>query len=271
MIREKVEGGLLEKKVALVTGAARGIGRVIAKMMANEGATVVVTDISADIVNTAEEIKQSGGDSISAVFDISNPRQISDNLSVIRKATGDIQILVNNAGIVNNIAGVRDMSHEDWNREINTNLTGPFNMIKELIGPMIDAGWGRIINFSSIGATGGLHKQCAYAASKAGVIGLTKTVAVEYAKYNITCNAIVPGLIGTELVNSMPVEIRQRAIEAIPAQRMGTMEEVANLVCFLSSEKASYINGEEIRIDGGIRLNTVSFASRRESRKEKFV
>lgn len=149
-------------------------------------------------------------------------------------------------------------------REISVNLTGAFNMTQAVIGPMIKKKWGRIINVSSLGATGGLHRQAGYAASKAGLLGLTKTVALEHARNGITCNAILPGLIGTELVRSMPEEILKTSVVFIPARRLGTMEEVAHLVAFLASDHAGYINGEEIHIDGGMRLNVTTLGSRKE-------
>jgi NAD(P)-dependent dehydrogenase (short-subunit alcohol dehydrogenase family) len=137
-------------------------------------------------------------------------------------------------------------------------------MIQLVIGPMVEKKWGRIINVSSGGATGGLHKQVAYASSKAGLLGLTKTVTLEHARDGITCNAVLPGLIGTELVNLMPEEIKKNALAMIPTRRLGKMEEVAHLICFLASDKAGFINGEEIHIDGGGRLNVSTLGSRRE-------
>ena len=137
-------------------------------------------------------------------------------------------------------------------------------MIKAVIGPMIEKKWGRIINISSLAATGGLHKQAGYAASKAGLLGLTKTVALEHARDGITCNAVLPGLIETELVRQMPEEIKTAALSFIPARRLGLMEEVGHLVAFLATDRAGFINGEEIHIDGGLRLNVTTLGSRRE-------
>ena len=136
---------------------------------------------------------------------------------------------------------------------------------------MIEKKWGRIINFSSLGATGGLHYQIGYAASKAGLLGLTKTVALEHARDGITCNAVVPGLIGTELVHQMPQEIKQSALANIPARRIGLMEEVSHLVAFLASDRAGYINGEEIHIDGGMRLNVSTLGSRKALKDKGFA
>jgi len=258
---------LLEGKSVLVTGAARGIGKKTALIMADEGADVGVVDILPEVESTALEIQKRGRSSIAVIFDISDPGQVHDGVQRIVNEMGDIDVLVNNAGIVNNIAPLTKMSYDAWEREISVNLTGAFNMIKEVIGPMIEKKWGRIINISSLGAVGGLHKQSAYAASKAGLLGLTKTVTIEYGRHGITCNAVLPGLIGTELVNRLPEEIRNGVIPLIPALRTGKMEEVAHLISFLASDRAGYINGAEIPIDGGMRLNVGTLGSRKELRK----
>jgi NAD(P)-dependent dehydrogenase (short-subunit alcohol dehydrogenase family) len=254
---------LLQGKAVLITGAARGIGRATALIMAGEGADVGLVDISPDVAATAALIREKGRRSAAAIFDIADPVQVQQGVRKIRQELGVIDILVNNAGIVNNIAPLVKMTHDAWSREIAVNLSGAFNMIKAVISPMIEKKWGRIINFSSLGATGGLHYQIGYAASKAGLLGLTKTVALEHAGDGITCNAVVPGLIGTELVHQMPEEIKQSALSHIPARRLGRMEEVSHLVAFLASDRAGYINGEEIHIDGGMRLNVSTLGSRK--------
>lgn len=257
---------LLNGKVVLITGAARGIGRATALIAAEEGANVAVADILPGVADTAREIAGKGGRSAYKVFDISDPAGAREGTREIRGELGDIDVLVNNAGIVNNIARLTKMTHESWAREISVNLTGAFNMIKEVIGPMIEKKWGRIVNVSSLGATGGLHNQVGYASSKAGLLGLTKTVALEHARDGITCNAILPGLIGTELVRQMPDEIKNTTVSFIPARRMGSVDEVGHLVSFLASDRAGYINGEEIHIDGGMRLNVTTLGSRKELR-----
>ena len=262
---------LLNGKVVLITGAARGIGRTTALMMAGEGADVGLVDILPEVHATAEKIREMGRRSAAAIFDIAEPNQVLHGIRQIQQKLGDTDILVNNAGIVNNIAPLVKMTHDAWSREIAVNLSGAFNMIKAVIGPMIEKKWGRIINFSSLGATGGLHFQIGYAASKAGLLGLTKTVALEHAKDGVTCNAVVPGLIGTELVHQMPEEIKQAALANIPARRIGLMEEVSHLVAFLASDRAGYINGEEIHIDGGMRLNVSTLGSRKEIKDMGFA
>ncbi|HEX7409426.1 MAG TPA: SDR family NAD(P)-dependent oxidoreductase [Candidatus Binatia bacterium] len=255
---------ILQGKVALITGAARGIGRATALVLAEEGADVGLVDILSEVEETAAAIVKLGRRSAAAVFDISDAAQIHLGVETIRKALGPIDVLVNNAGIVNNIAPLARMSSEAWQRELAVNLSGAFNMIQEVIGDMAARQWGRIINVSSVAALGGLHNQVGYAASKAGLLGLTKTVTLEYARAGITCNAILPGLIGTELVNAMPAEIRDGAVAAIPCRRLGGTTEVAHLIAFLVSDRAAFINGAEIPIDGGLRLNTSSLGSRRE-------
>jgi NAD(P)-dependent dehydrogenase (short-subunit alcohol dehydrogenase family) len=255
---------LLRDKIVLITGAARGIGRVAALVMAGEGADVAVADILPEVEAAAEEVKRLGVRSAAAVFNIADHSQAHEGVEKIVQELGAVHILVNNAGIVNNIARMTKMTHEAWRREISVNLSGAFNMIKEVIGQMIERKWGRIINIASLAAIRGLDRQVAYAASKAGLLGLTKTVALEHARDGITCNAILPGLIETELVRQMPEEIRNAGVSRIPTQRMGSMEEVGHLITFLASDRAAYINGEEICIDGGLRLNVTTLGSRKD-------
>ena len=255
---------LLDRKVALITGAARGIGRASAMVLAEEGAAVGVADIAPEVNDTAAAIQQTGRRAAPAVFDIADPLQVQAGVQQLREQLGDIDILVNDAAIVTNIAPLIRMTHEAWNREVAVNLSGAFNMIKAVIEPMLQRSWGRIINISSVAATGGLHNQAGYAASKAALLGLTQTVTLEYARAGITCNAILPGLIGTELAQMMPPEIKERAIAITPARRLGEMREIGHLIAFLASDRAGFINGATIHIDGGLHLNAVPVGSRRE-------
>lgn len=257
----------LEGKVALVTGAARGIGREAALVLAAEGADVGVADILPEVEQTAAAIAKLGRRSAAAIFDVADPAQVREGVERIRRELGPIDILVNNAGIVNNVAPIARMSHAAWQRELAVNLSGAFNMIKEVVESMAARKWGRIINISSVGALGGLHNQVAYAASKAGILGLTKTVTLEHAREGITCNAILPGLIATPLVTAMPAEIREGAVAMTPARRLGETVEVAYLIAFLASDRAGFLNGTEIPIDGGMRLNVTPLGSRRETRQ----
>lgn len=257
---------LLAGKTALITGAARGIGKSCAQLLASEGAAVGLADILPAVEETAAELREGGGRAEAAVFDIGDAAGAAAGVEKLRTALGGIDILVNNAGIVNNIAPLAKMSREAWDRELNTNLSGAFTMIGLVIGDMTAKGWGRIINISSVGATGGLHRQIGYAASKAGLLGLTKTVTLEHGRDGVTCNAILPGMVATENVLAMPTEIQEKLLVITPAGRFGKVEEVAHLVAFLASERAGYINGAEINIDGGSRLNSVSLGSRKANR-----
>jgi NAD(P)-dependent dehydrogenase (short-subunit alcohol dehydrogenase family) len=255
---------LLEGKVALVTGAARGIGRAIALVLAEEGASVAVADRVPEIEGTAEEIRKLGRRSVAVVFDVSKPEEVKAGVEKVRAALGEVDVLVNNAGIVDNIASIAKMTPESWQREIGVNLSGAFHLIHELGPGMAERKWGRIINISSVAALTGLHSQAAYAASKAGLLGLTQTVTVEYARHGVTCNAILPGLIGTEKVQQMPEEIRTASLSAVPARRLGEPREIGHVVAFLASEGAAFVNGAAIPVDGGARLNVMTLTSRRE-------
>ena len=255
---------MLQGKVALITGATRGIGKATALVLGEAGADIGLVDILPEVEHTAAAVAATGRRTATAVCDIADPAQVHAAVESIRASVGPIDILVNNAGIVNNIAPLARMTHEAWERELAVNLSGAFNVIREVIGGMAARKWGRIINVSSVAALGGLHNQAGYAASKAGLIGLTKTVTLEYGRAGITCNAVLPGLIGTELVSAMPAEIRNAAVAATPARRLGSTTEVGQLIAFLASDAAGFINGAEITIDGGLRLNTSSLASRRE-------
>jgi NAD(P)-dependent dehydrogenase (short-subunit alcohol dehydrogenase family) len=254
----------LEGKASLVTGAARGIGRATAVVLARHGARLAVVDIHPGVEETARVLREMGGESVCAVLDVADRDEVLEGVRDITSKLGqNIDILVNNAAIVDHISPVETMAPEGWDRELRVNLFGAFYMIQAVLPGMILRRWGRIINISSLGATGGLHRQAGYSASKAGLLGLTKTVAIEHAKDGITCNAVLPGLIGTEKVRAMPREILESSLALIPAGRLGLEEEVGHLVAFLASEHASYINGAEIPIDGGMRLNSGTLGSRK--------
>ncbi len=255
---------LLQGKTALVTGAARGIGREIALVLAEDGANVAVADCLAEVEDTARAIAGLGRRSAAAIFDVANAEAVQAGVVKIREQVGDVDVLVNNAGIVNNIAPLSRMTEEAWQREIGVNLSGAFHLIQATIGGMVARRWGRIVNISSIAALGGLHNQAAYAASKAGLIGLTHTVTLEFARHGITCNAILPGLIGTETVRSMPQEIRDTVLASVPARRLGEPREIGYLVSFLASNRAAFVNGAAIPVGGGASLNTLTVGSRKE-------
>ncbi len=253
------------EKVALVTGAARGLGYAIAVALQADGARVVLADVSPTVNEAAETIGAAGA----IQMDVGHFPAVESALTYINERYGAPDILVNNAGITTNIARTDRMEPAAWEHELAVNLNGPFYLTRLALPSMKEKGWGRIINISSTAATGGLNRQPGYAASKAGLLGLTRTVALEFSPYGITCNAVLPGLIQTEKVDELPHDIREAAIERIPAGRTGKPEEVAALVAFLASPLAGYINGAAIPIDGGAALNQVSLARTSHSRKSQ--
>lgn len=255
----------VEGRVALVTGAARGIGRVISRVLAEAGAKVALADRDVSVNRTAEVLQADGCEVIAVCFDVASPDDVRDGVERVQSEFGAIEVMINNAGIVDHIAPVTKMSQEGWNRELAVNLGGAFNLLQAVLPGMIEQGHGRNILISSVAAVGGLHRQAGYAASKAGLLGLAKSITLEHARDGITCNAVLPGLIETETVASMPAQIRDATISITPARRLGRMEEVAQLVSFLASDEAGYINGAEIRIDGGLSLSTGTLGSRKEA------
>lgn len=256
----------LEGKTALVTGAARGIGRVTALALADAGADVAVADVDEAVRETAAAVRERGRESAWATFDVASHEAVRDGVARLRGALGDLDVLVSNAGIVSHIAPLLEMTPEGWERELAVNLGGAFHAIQAVLPAMVMKGWGRIVVISSGAARSGLHRQAAYAASKAGLLGLVKTVTLEHARDGITCNAILPGLIETENVRRMPAEIREATVARTPARRLGAMDEVARLVAFLASDAAGFVNGAEIPIDGGLGLGALALGSRRETR-----
>ncbi|MCC0002615.1 MAG: SDR family oxidoreductase [Methylobacteriaceae bacterium] len=251
-------------KTALVSGAARGIGRAIALRLAREGADVGLVDIGSAVEETARLARETGRRACVAMADIADAAQARAAIGKIAADLGAIDLLINNAGIVNNIATVEKMTDEAWARELGVNLTGAFNLVRACAGAMAERGFGRIVNISSVAARGGLSRQVGYSATKAGLLGLTHTVALEYARKGVTCNAVLPGMVETENVKAMPQEIREAAMAATPARRFGEPEEIAALVAFLCGDEAGYITGAEIDISGGGHLNTLVLGSRKE-------
>jgi NAD(P)-dependent dehydrogenase (short-subunit alcohol dehydrogenase family) len=263
----------LRGRVAIVTGAARGIGRAIALRLAREGADLGLVDPADGVEETAEQARALGRRVVVELADVGDAAQARAAVHSIRAQLGRIGCLVNNAGITNNIANLARMDDAAWERELAVNLTGPFNMVRAVIGDMVEAQWGRIVNLSSMAARGGLFNQAGYSASKTGLLGLTRNVTLEYARHGITCNAILPGLIETQAVAAMPKVIRDQAMALTPAGRTGTPEEVAALVAFLCGDEAGYVNGAEIDIDGGSKLCPVVLGSVREveARRAKLI
>lgn len=235
-------------KVAIVTGAARGIGAEMAVRLAEEGADVCVCDIS-DVNVTAEKVSALGRKALALKVDVSDRAQVQAMVDEVASRFGRVDILVNNAGI-NRDATIKNMTEAQWDAVINVNLKGTFNCIQAVLPHMSEQKYGKIISLASRAAMGNFG-QANYSASKAGIMGLTRTAALELARYNINVNAIAPGYIDTEMTRGVPDEVRERVIKAIPLQRIGTPRDVANLVLFLASDEASYITGQTIFICGG--------------------
>lgn len=240
----------LKDKVVLVTGAARGIGRTIALEFAKERANVIINDVS-DGTPVAEEVKKMGRKAIFVKANISDGEESEQLVKKTVEEFGRIDVLVNNAGITRD-ALIHKMSEENWNDVINVNLKGTFNCSKAAAKFMREQKYGRIISISSIVGQRGNIGQVNYAASKAGIIGLTKALALELARYgDITANVVSPGFVNTEMARAVPEKILQRVIAAIPFNRLAEPEEVAHLVVFLASDKARYITGQVVAINGG--------------------
>jgi len=254
----------LTGRTVLISGAARGIGRATALVMAAKGARVALFDKEASVAATADAVRAVGAEAAYALGDVSDAASVTAGVAALVEALGPVDCLINNAGITNNIAPLARMGMDAWQREIGVNLTGPFNMIRAVVDGMAERGYGRIVNISSGAARGGLYNQVGYAATKTGLLGLTHNVCLEYGRKGVTCNAVLPGLIGTEVVMAMPAEIRDAFAAATPTRRVGTPSEVGHLIAFLCSEEAGFINGAEVDIDGGGRLNTMALGSRKE-------
>ena len=240
-----------DKKVALITGASRGIGKAIAVELAKNGVNVVINfnRDEKEALGVVDEIKKLGGDGIAAKADVSNFDDCASMMEVIKKKFGYLDIIVNNAGALSDKT-LKNMTKEQWDLVLKTNLYGTFNVTKHALPLMREHG--RIINISSVAGLNGNFGQTNYAASKAGIIGFTKSLAKELGKRKITVNAIAPGFIETYMTKDMPF-IRKRIILAmIPLGRAGIPQDVANLVSFLASEKSGYITGQVVRIDGGL-------------------
>jgi len=243
----------LKGKTAIVTGAGRGIGKGIAMKLAREGATVVVSDV--DINNANEvvfEIGELGGKAIAIQANIASRADVDEMFKAVLEQTGQIDIIVNNAGI-NRDGMLHKLSQEQWDTVISVNLTGTFYCTQAAAKIMREKQYGRIINIASASWLGNVG-QANYAASKAGIVGLTKTAARELAAKNVTANAICPGFIETDMTKGVPEKVWDIMISKIPAGRAGKPEDVANLIAFLASDEASYITGEVINVGGGMIL-----------------
>ena len=244
-------------KITVVTGGAKGIGRAICLSLAEEGANVGVLDFLIEgAEETSQMIREKSRKSVAVKVDVADYDSVCLAFEKVLAELGPVDVLVNCAAITNNTATIDTMSVEAWSREISVNLSGAFYCIKQVAPFMAERKWGRIIIISSRAGLDGGFGQCSYAASKAGLCGLAKTVALEYARFGVTCNVIFPSLANTPAVQKIPDDIKQRIIRRIPTRRLQEPEEVAQAVAFLASKHAGSVNGAEVMVTGGIELFT---------------
>ena len=249
------KGTGLQGKVALVTGASRGIGLAIAKRLGSAGARIVVMDMAfrEGPESVIKALKEVGAEARTHEANVTDGAQVEALFKTVEEEWGGVDILVNNAGITRDGLLMR-MTDEQWDAVLNVNLKGAFLCSRAAIRGMMRKRWGRIVSLSSVVALGGNPGQVNYAASKAGLIGLTRTLSKEVASRNITVNAVAPGFIGTDMVDALSDEMKAKVMERIPMDRFGTAEDVAGVVAFLASEEASYVTGQTIGVDGGLGL-----------------
>jgi 3-oxoacyl-[acyl-carrier protein] reductase len=242
----------LKGRVALVTGASQGIGRACALALAREGATVAVAARNREKLDeVVSAITGAGGSAAAFVIDVADEEQIKVGIKAAIAQFGKIDILVNNAGVTRDQLLMR-MKRADWDVVLNTNLTSAYLCMQQVIGSMLKQRWGRIINITSVFGQMGQAGQANYAASKAGLIGLTLAMAREVASRNITCNAVAPGCIETSMTAVLSDEFKENAVKSSPLGRVGSPEDVANAVRFLASDEASYITGHVLSVNGGL-------------------
>jgi 3-oxoacyl-[acyl-carrier protein] reductase len=246
--------GLLDGKVSLVTGASRGIGRAIAAALASEGAHVVAAARDeARLAELVREVVGRGGRAEALGLDVTDRASVEAAMERVLGGHGRLDHVVNNAGVTRDNLLLR-MKDEEWQQVLATNLTGVFLCTQAALRPMLKQRSGRIVSITSVVGLGGNAGQANYAASKAGIVGFTRSVAREVASRGITANAVAPGFIDTEMVKSVPAKVAARIVESTAAKRMGRAEEVANVYLFLASDLASFMNGAVVGVDGGLLL-----------------
>jgi 3-oxoacyl-[acyl-carrier protein] reductase len=241
----------LSSRIAIVTGASRGIGRAIARQLAAQGAHVVAAARGDNARPVAEEIAAAGGRADAWPFDVTEPGAAEAIVAATVQRLGRIDILVNNAGIARDQLMLR-MKREDWDAVLATNLTGAFTLTQAVLKPMIRQRGGRIVCISSVVGQSGNAGQANYAASKAGIIGFAKAVALEVASRGVTVNVVAPGLIDTDMTRAITDSAREEWASKIPLRRLGTPDDIASAVCFLASDEASYITGQVLAVNGGM-------------------
>ncbi len=245
--------GLFQGKVVLVTGGSRGIGRACAVAFARGGASVVISYAGNEAAanETLQLIEQAGGKGKAVRFDVADTQACTEAVEAIVKEQGRLDVLVNNAGVA--IDGlIMRFKDEDWDKTLDTNLRGAFALIRAASRPMMKQRSGAVVNLTSVVGEMGNGGQAAYAASKAGMIGLTKAIARELSSRNIRVNAVSPGFIATDMTSKIPEDTQAKMVGAIPLGRLGTAEEVAQAVLFLASDQAAYITGEVLKVNGGM-------------------
>ncbi|HZS54887.1 MAG TPA: 3-oxoacyl-[acyl-carrier-protein] reductase [Bryobacteraceae bacterium] len=242
----------MSKRTALITGASRGIGRACAQALSLAGYRVALAARSIDrLQELANEIQNAGGETFVMELDLANREMITDALSKAMKEVGRIDVLVNNAGVTKDGLAVR-MKPADWDTVLQTNLSGAFFVTQQVLPGMMRERWGRIVNISSVVGEMGNPGQANYVASKAALIGLTKSLAQELGSRNITVNAVAPGFIETDMTHGLTAELKQRMLDQTPLRRMGTPQDIAGAVKFLVSDDASFITGHVLDVNGGI-------------------
>jgi 3-oxoacyl-[acyl-carrier protein] reductase len=268
----------LSGRVALVTGGSRGLGRADALALARAGADVAIADIQVEsdsgdeaaeygalaqaaraqgmvyTESTAEEIRGMGRRALALKCDVTDRAQVAATVARVVDGLGSVDILINNAGTLDHAAQFPDQSPDLWERDLRVNLSGGFNCAQAVWPHMKERGWGRIINMASVAGTLGGFGQASYSTTKAGILGLTRTLAMEGGRRGITCNAIVPGVIGTEAFNMANPKMNERIVNRTVLKRAGEPEEIANAIAFLCSDLASYITGIELNVSGGVEL-----------------
>lgn len=244
----------MENKIAVITGGADGIGKATSERFAEEGATVIVWDMNQEKgEETVAEINKSGGLALFMRVNTAKYDEVDKATKLCVENFGRIDILINNAGITRD-SSIKKMTPETWQQVIDVNLTGVFNCCKCVSDVMVENGWGRIVNASSVVALYGNFGQTNYVATKAGLIGMSKTLAKELGRKGITVNAVAPGFIATEMVKKMPPEVLKSMEDKVPLKRLGMPAEIAATYAFLASDDAAYINGTVISVDGGITI-----------------